>query len=92
MTMPETDTKPIDQMSTTLMTDSDVRSAFKLFLNRPPLPTEDISPLYNSKPAEFLYWIMNTPEFLSRPGSHALILNMTKKVQEFQKLNSVKTG
>jgi len=88
MTKLEPDASPVNQMSTDLMTAGDVQAAFKLFLNRPPLPTEDISPLLNSKPAEFLYWIMNTPEFLSRPGSDALILNMTKKIQDFQKSNS----
>jgi len=87
MTMPESDATPVNQMSTDLMTISDVEAAFKLFLNRSPLPSEDLSPLLNSQPAEFLRWILNTPEFLNRPGSDALILNMTKKIQDFQKSN-----
>ena len=86
--MLEPDTTAVNQMSTELMTAMDVQAAFKLFLNRPPHPTEDITPLLNSQPAEFLRWIMSTPEFLNRPGTDALILNMTKKIQDFQKSNS----
>ena len=89
--MPEQDSSP-DQMSTTLMTKEDVVAAFKLFLNRMPLPTEDLSPLLNSQPGEFLRWIMNTPEFLNRTGTDALILNITKKIQDFQKSNADKAG
>jgi len=77
-------------MSTTQMTKEDVVAAFKLFLNRMPLPTEDLSPLLNSQPGEFLRWIMNTPEFLNRTGTDALILNITKKIQDFQKSNAAK--
>ena len=90
-TMPEQDSQLGQQMSTTLMTEADVAAAFKLFLNRQPLPTEDLSPLLNSKPEEFLSWIMNTPEFLSRPGTDSLIINITKRVQDFQKSNSNET-
>jgi len=89
--MPEQDSSP-DQMSTTLITKEDVVAAFKLFLNRMPLPTEDLSPLLNSQPGEFLRWIMNTPEFLNRTGTDALILNITKKIQDFQKSNADKAG
>jgi len=89
--MPEQDSSP-DQMSTTLMTKEDVVAAFKLFLNRMPLPTEDLSPLLNSQPGEFLRWIMNTPEFLNRTGTDALILNITKKIQDFQKSNAAKAS
>ena len=91
MTMPEPDSTQVDQMSTALMTERDVQAAFRLFLNRPPLPTEDLSPLLNSQPGEFLSWMMNTPEFLNRPGTDALILNMTKKIQDFQKSNTNNT-
>ena len=85
--MLEQDSSP-DQMSTILITEKDVVAAFKLFLNRLPLPSEDLSPLFNSKPEEFLRWILNTPEFLNRTGTDSLILNITKKIQDFQKLNT----
>ena len=74
------------------MTKEDVVAAFKLFLNRMPLPTEDLSPLLNSQPGEFLRLIMNTPEFLNRTGTDALILNTTKKIQDFQKSNAAKAS
>ena len=91
-TMPEQDSSLEQQMSTTLMTEPDVVAAFKLFLNRQPLPSEDLSPLLNSKPEEFLRWMMNTPEFLSRTGTDALVLNITKRIQDFQKSNPSQTS
>ena len=86
--MLDLDSEFSEQMMTTLITERDVVAAFKLFLNRLPHQAEDLTPLCNTKSDVFLRWIMDTPEFLNRVGTDALILNITKRIQDLEKLKA----
>jgi len=71
-------------MASLTITRKDIEGAFKLFYNRLPTPADQISHLENCQPVELLAWMMSSPEFLQRTGSDALILNLTKKLQDYQ--------